>query len=467
MRGCTRVYSKYQMLLLCITASAALIMSLCSAASANAATSGNWSTYLNNLGRTGFNGAETQITSSTVPNLKPVWTNSSGSVSAQPVQVNGVVYYGSWDGYERAADAATGQVLWSTYLGQTTKSTCNPPSVGVASTATVGNVPINGVSTQVVFVGGGDQHFYALNAATGAVIWKTALGTTASTFLWSSPLFYRGVVYEGVASFGDCPLIRSKIVAIRATTGAIRDTLFTAPSGCTGAGVWGSPAVDTSTGDIYFGTGNGSTTCTEPLSVAVIQATSSLSLLSSWQIPSADHGPDSDFGSTPTLFTFGGIPMVGLQNKNGVYYAFDRSSLSGGPVWKTQISKAGECPECGSGDISSSAWDGNYLYVGGGNTTIKGVSCRGSVQALQPGTGKIVWQDCLQGGPVIAAVTAVPGVVFLGAGTYFMAFGASTGSTLFSYQDTNPGSNFWAPPTISDGVAYLGNQDGTLFAFGS
>src|SRR5260370_29851684 len=46
----------------------------------------------------------------------------------------------------------------------------------------------------------------------------------------------------------------------------------------------------------------------------------SLSLLSSWQIPAADHGPDSDFGSTPTLFTSGGTPLVGIQNKNGVYY---------------------------------------------------------------------------------------------------------------------------------------------------
>jgi outer membrane protein assembly factor BamB len=58
-------------------------------------------------------------------------------------------------------------------------------------------------------------------------------------------------------------------------------------------------------------------------------------------------------------------------------------------------------------------------------------------------------------------------VVFLGQGTSFMAFDTSTGNTLFSYQDTNPGSNFWGPASISNGVAYIGNQDGTLFAFGS
>lgn len=446
----------------------ALIMGLSVAAGASAATSGDWSTYLGNGSRTGFNSAETLITPSTAPNLKPLWSDSSdssGSVSAQPVEAGGTAYYGSWDGYERAVNAATGAQLWSTYLGQTTKSTCSPPSVGVASTATVGNITINGVLTQAVFVGGGDHNFYALNAATGAVIWKRALGTTSSTFLWSSPLFHNGLIYEGVSSFGDCPLIRSKIVALRATNGAIRDTLYTAPSGCTGASIWGSPAVDTSTGDIYFATGNGGTTCTAPLSVALVQASSSLALLGSWQVPPGAHGTDSDFGSTPTLFTSGGVPMVGIQNKNGTYYAFDRSSISSGPVWQTQIAKGGDCPECGAGDISPSAWDGKYLYVGGGNTTINGVSCQGSVQALQPATGKAVWQDCLQGGPVLGAVTAVPGVIFLGAGTYFMAVGASSGNTLFSYQDTNAGSGFWGAASISNGVAYIGNQDGTLFAF--
>jgi polyvinyl alcohol dehydrogenase (cytochrome) len=462
------MFSKNRVLRLCLAGGAALILGFSLAGGAKAATSTNWSTYLNNSSRTGFASAETLITPSTVPGLHPLWTDSSSAVSAEPVEVNGTVYYGSWDGYEHAVDAATGTQLWATYLGQTSKSTCNPPTVGVASTATVGTIPVNGVSTQAVFVGGGDHNFYALNAATGAVIWKSALGTTASTFLWSSPLFYHGTIYEGVSSFGDCPLVRGKMVAMRATTGGIRHTLYTAPSGCTGASVWGSPALDTSTGDVYFTTGNSNSTCAsiEPLSVAVIQASSSLSLLSSWQIPSADHGPDSDFGSTPTLFTSAGVPMVGVQNKNGVYYAFDRSSLSGGPAWRTRIAKAGECPECGTGNISSSAWDGNYLYVGGGTTTVNGVSCKGSVQALQPGTGNIIWQDCLQGGPVLGAISAVPGVVFLGQGTYFMALDAGTGNTLFSYQDSNSGSDFWGPASISNGVAYIGNQDGTLFAFG-
>jgi polyvinyl alcohol dehydrogenase (cytochrome) len=454
------------LLYVAIAASLVTVLSgLLAATQARAATSVNWPTYLKGPARSGYNGTEATITGSTVGSLRNRWTARSGSVSAEPVVSNGVVYYGSWDGYERAVSATNGAMLWLRYIGQTTDGKCSPPSVGVASTATVGTITRGGVATRVVFVGGGNHAFYALNAASGAVIWKRQIGATSSTFLWSSPLFYKGLVYEGVASFGDCPLVRGGIVAIQATTGKVVHTLYTAPSGCTGAGVWGSPAVDRSTGDIYFGTGNANTTCNEPHAVAVVEANSSLSLISSWQIPSAQHGPDSDFGSTPTLFTSGGVPMLGMQNKNGVYYAFNRRSIGSGPVWKTTIAKPGECPQCGNGDISSSAWDGTRLYVGGGNATIRGIKCLGSVQALRPGNGTIIWQNCLTGGPVIAAVTAVPGVVFLGEGGYVKAFGASTGSTLFSYQDTNSGSDFWGPASIASGSAYIGNQDGTLFAF--
>lgn len=419
-----------------------LLMNLLLATAASAATLASWPTYLGSAGRTGFNSAETVIRPATASRLKRRWADSSGPVSAEPVDADGVVYYGSWDGYERAVKASTGARLWSRYLGETTDTNCSPPSAGIASTATVGTVTIRGKATRTVFVGGGNGIFYALNAVTGAVLWERLLGVSPRAFLWSSSVFYNGLIYEGVSSFGDCPLVRGRIVAINAVTGHIRYTLFTAPQGCVGASVWGSPAVDTTTGDIYFGTGNGGAGCTEPLSVAVIQASPSLSLLSHWKVPSTAHGPDSDFGSTPTLFTWGGRASVGMQDKNGLYYAFRRNSLRSGPIWQARIAAAGQCPECGSGDISSSAWDGRYLYIGSGSTTINGVSCLGSVQALRPGSGRAVWRKCLQDGPVLGAITAVPGVLFLGEGSHFEAVSAGSGKTLFAYQDSNAGSDF-------------------------
>ena len=133
---------------------------------ARAQTSGNWSTYLNNGARTGYNGAEWLITPSTAPKLTKQWTDSAGgSISAEPIQVNGTLYYGSWDGRERAVAAATGTQLWSSYLGQTTDPTCfGPTTVGVASTPAVGTITVRGIPTRAVFVGGGDGSLYALNA---------------------------------------------------------------------------------------------------------------------------------------------------------------------------------------------------------------------------------------------------------------------------------------------------------------
>jgi outer membrane protein assembly factor BamB len=439
---------------------------------AEAQVSGDWPTYLNNGARTGYNSAEAAVTPSTAPNLTPLWTDTAGgAISAEPVQVNSVVYYGSWDGYERATDAATGTQLWSTYVGQTTDTSCTPPTVGVASTATVGSITVNGTATQTVFLGGGDGNFYALDASTGAVLWKTQLGTPPDYFLWSSPLLYNGSIYEGISSFGDCPLTRGGIVQMDAATGTIQNTLYTVPAGCTGAGVWGSPTVDTATGDVYFGTGNaGSCSSPESLAVAVLQTDSSLNLLSSWQVPSSQlPNHDSDFGSTPTLFSArikGAVrQMVGMQNKNGIYYAFDRFAISSGPLWQKRMSVGGNCPQCGKADISPSAYDGQHLFVGGEKTTIGGVTCAGNIRELRPSTGKAVWADCLTSGPVLGAVTVVPGVAFAGAGNTVYAIDIGTGAILWSYQDKNSRSNFWGPLTISNGNVYTGNQDGNLYAF--
>lgn len=127
---------------------------------AGAQASGDWPIYLNNGARTGYNSAETLITPATAPSLHQLWADSAGgALSAEPVQVNGVVYSGSWDGDERAVDAATGTQLWSASLGQTTDTNCRPPTVGVASTAAVGGITVNGMATQAVFVGGGDGNF--------------------------------------------------------------------------------------------------------------------------------------------------------------------------------------------------------------------------------------------------------------------------------------------------------------------
>jgi outer membrane protein assembly factor BamB len=428
------------------------------------AANGDWTTYGATNGRTGFNTAETAIAAGTASHLQLKWTAAASQnvspnwVTSQAVTSGGLVYWGSWDGYERATNAS-GSLVWQTYLGTATATCSSFWTVGVAGTPAVVN--------SVLYVGDGDGQLYALNAGTGSVLWQTHLGGP-NTYVYSSPAVFGGSVYVGVAqSPPDCPNVQGLFVQVNAATGVVQNTMKIVPNGCTGGGVWGAPTVDEASGTVYFATGNlvscGTST---PYAQAVIEVrASNLGVVGHWQIPNPPN--DSDFGSTPTLFTrtiykTTTQAMVGIANKNGVYYAFKRDHLSAGPSWQIQIATGGPCPECGDGSIAPSAWDGHSLYAAGGNTTINGVSCVGSVIALNPATGGILWRRCLPDGPVLGAVASAPGVVAVAEGNQILVVSATSGQTLFAYTTR---SAIWAAPSIANGVLYIGDNSGSLYAF--
>lgn len=431
----------------------------------------NWPTYLDLLGRSGYDSAETKINPSSAQNLHETWHfTTGGPISAEPVVYNGQVFFGSWDGNEYATDLK-GNKLWSQYLGQTNVKGCEDGNTGVSSTATIANVSIHGNSKEVDFVGGGNATFYALNAKNGKILWSTRLGPSPATFIWASPAYYKGSIYIGVASFGDCPLVQGQLVQLNASTGAIQNIFNTAPNGCVGSGVWGSPTIDNSTGDLYIVTGNaGNCYQNETYSVSILEFnTANFSLVNYWPVPSSQLGFDRDFGSTPTLFkaTINGkaTNMVGVVNKNGIYYAFNRDDISAGTVWEDTIGVAGDCPLCGTAQIAPAATDGTSLYVASENTTINGNSCAGSIRKVDPATGHYLWQDCLNDGHVLAAVTAVPGVIFVAAGPDLLAVSASNGTILKTLTDSSSGSLYFGPASIASGVVYIGNVDDILHAY--
>lgn len=434
------------------------------------AASGDWPTYVFDNGRSGFNGSETIINSLTAANLKLKWIHTTAStISTQPTVANGVIYWGSWDGYEHATNLDNSK-LWALNLG-TSAAACSQSPIGVASTATIATVPINGIMTSVDFVAGGNVTFYAINAKTRAVIWSTVLGSLPAHAIWSSPLVYNGSVYIGMSSLADCPLVQGQLIQMNASTGAIQHVFNTVPNGCTGADVTGSPTLDAATGTIYFATGNpGSCSSPEPYAESLIEVmASNLAFIHHWQIPTSQLESDTDILNTPTLFTatINGVltQMVGIAGKNGVYYAFNRANINNGPVWQRQVARGGSCPTCGEGSISPSAWDGTNLYVAGGNTTINGSSCQGGLRKVDPATGNFIWEHCMTTGPVLGAVTVVPGVAVIGNGYYLIVVNTVTGATLFRYKDTNANTVFFGAASISNGVLYIGDSTGHLFAF--
>lgn len=438
-----------------------------------AAATSDWSTYMYGVGRSGYNQAETIINRTSASKLKVHRTlPSGGKVFSQPIVANGMVYWGSFDGYEHAA-TLNGVQVWQKYIGANTTACVTYNPLGVVSSAAVVTVPINGTNTSVVFVGGGDDHLYALDALTGTIYWSTPIGNPSiNTFIWDSPLVINNNVYIGSATTGEgadisCKVIPGQLFELSASTGVIVTTYNTVPPGCTGGGIWSSLTYDATDGSIYFTAGTQGGCQTDHNSIGIVKMRASgLTYLDSWQIPLNQRlTNDADFAGTPTLFsaTINGVKqlMVGAADKNGIFYAFNRASLSSGPVWSAVIAVPGACPQCGKGTISSAVFDGFRLEVAGGNTTINGVSCGGSVQALDPATGNYIWQTCLPK-TVLGALSLVPGLAALVDGAGLTLVNTQTGKQLFTANGAYYGS-----PSISNGVLYVGSTIGKLYAFGT
>src|SRR2546423_1726675 len=102
------------------------------------ATAGDWTTYLYSSKRSGFNDAEMLITPGTAPSLHLAWSvGARAAANTQPIVVNGMAFWGSDDGYERADDIATHTQKWKANLGVTTACA---PSYGVQTTPTYATV---------------------------------------------------------------------------------------------------------------------------------------------------------------------------------------------------------------------------------------------------------------------------------------------------------------------------------------
>jgi outer membrane protein assembly factor BamB len=407
------------------------------AAPATAASATDWPTFLGDNGHTSYNASATSIKPTNAAGLVSVWnwlvptatTGGSQQLLASPTISNGVVYIGAGTGYFFAVNEATQTVKWSDFLGVDTakgSKPCGPATAGIEATAAIANDPKTGKPT--VYVNSPDGNLYALDAATGATVWKGVVDTPSTTandyYSWGSPLVANGKVYVGISSYCDSPLVPGGLTSFDQASGANVATWYTLPATAkgvhpAGGSVWSTPGV-MANGNIVVSTGNGYEGQGQPLydeSIVELNPTT-LSLVDFWQVPATDRVIDSDFGASPTMFTatIAGVstPMVGACNKNGLFYAFRQSNLAAGPVWKTRITVAypGGALECDS----SAVWNGTSLIIGGGaQTTIGTTTYPGSVQALNPATGAAIWQTGLpgtivgtpteDGGGVVAAQT--------------------------------------------------------------
>jgi outer membrane protein assembly factor BamB len=159
------------------------------------------------------------------------WTASTGGrVRCTPSVSGGVVYVGADDYRTWAFDALTGALRWAS----------NPfPNLGIVRSSPAVAYGLVYVDTgETVPMGG---HVYALDAATGNVVWSHQMGDYAT----SSPAVANGVVYTGSFDF--------TIYALDAVTGEeLWNSSLTAMRG----GIESSIAV--ANGSLYVGSNDGS-----------------------------------------------------------------------------------------------------------------------------------------------------------------------------------------------------------------
>jgi outer membrane protein assembly factor BamB len=368
----------------------------------------NWSSYLNGVEHSSYNAGATDITTTNAPDLTMVWKwkPPAGTMTGQPgpqlfsspTVYDGVVYIGSDTGEFYAMDEATGAMLWSDFLGFEPKLSCL--ARGISDTATVATDPSTGVLT--VYVSGGNGYLYALNALNGDTIWQSVIAlpsqTQNGTYDWASPTVANDRIYIGVSSQCGAPEIHGSLKAYNQTSGALLATWNTGPATLSSsASIWSSATVDPA-GNVYTSTGSG----LGKLDSIVELSPQTLSEKGHWQVPAAQRiDDDSDFGGSTTIWTadIGGTSteMIGACNKNGIYYALEADDLDAGPVWQDNLGAGNtEAPECDSAAI----WNGTNLFLGGPPTTIGGTSYQGSIEEVDPATGAVLWQTGLNGTPI-------------------------------------------------------------------
>jgi polyvinyl alcohol dehydrogenase (cytochrome) len=470
----------------------------------------SWPSGGQNISNTHGNTAETKLGADNVKNLAVKWTSTThGDVSAVPAVVGGAVYFPDWGGYLNKVDAETGASIWSRRISDYDGV---PGSVSRAAPAVVGNT---------VYLG--DQnggYLSAVNATTGAPVWTTRVDQHPFAILTSGPLVYNGVIYQGVASSEEgvaadpsypCCTFRGSIVAVSASTGAILWKTYMVPAnggvpgGYSGGAIWGTtPAVDPASNTLFVTTGNNYTVpqsvkdceaaggtasaCLSPddhidavlaldASTGAIKWATGVQGFDDWNVgcivgPPPNNcpdnpGPDFDFGSGPNLFTIkttgGGKQLVvGAGLKSGQYWAHNADT--GAVLWS-----AAPGPGSTLGGIQwGPATDGKRIYVAEANffgipyTLPSGETITsGSWAALDPATGKVLWQtadpshNLFGGGQDLGPVSVANGVVYAPSMSgQLRALDAANGKVLWSYQ--TPGAAIGGAAVVN-GTVYWGD----------
>jgi len=451
------------------------------------------------------------LTPAEVPRLKLKWAiDMAGDRDGQPTLVGGRLFTNNTAGTVYALNAKTGCAYWRFNA-----------AAGTRTTITIGPLPPSaspGAARYALYFADRQRDVYALDADSGALLWKTHVDEQPATQMTGSPTFYQGRLYVPVSSAEEyfakldtypCCKFRGAVVALDGATGNILWKTYTTQQPATafaqnakgaplygpaGGAVWSAPTIDAKRRLLYVGTGNSYTEAPHEGSDAVIAMAlddGAIKWINQLEpkddyimdcYPGADRGPncpkplggDYDIGASPILQDLpDGRQILLVGQKSSQVWGLDPDN-QGKILWRQRLSQGGPLGGVEFGPAS----DTDTLYVAISDIYTGG-KARPGLTAIHAEDGHILWTTPAPSlpcrwvneycGPAQSqAVTAIPGVVFSGSmDGHLRAYAAESGAVVWDYATagepiTTLGGRIvqggvldGAGPTVSDGMVYV------------
>jgi alcohol dehydrogenase (cytochrome c) len=493
----------------------------------------NWLTYSGDYSAHRFSSLD-QINASNGKTLMTKWVyqtgapgdGSNGRFENTPLVVDGILYGTAQDGRVFALDARTGRSIWK-YERQSPRDIrpcCGRVNRGLA------------ILGDKVFFGTLDAHVMALDAKTGHVVWDVAAVDYKQGYSFTvAPLAVKNLII--ISPAGGEYGIRGFVDAYDADTGARKWRFYTVPAvGEPGHDTWegdswmtgGAPgwvtgAYDPASNQIFWVTGNPS-----PSNRGIGRAGDNLysdCLLAlnadtgklNWHFQFTKHDThDWDATQVPVIVDLGGQHLIVQANRNGFFYALDRSTGNllfsrpfGNQTWSHSKDPDGRpapdkdteptlegrrmCPGAGgltnwfspsfdpqtglfyvnaneNCDIFSTApqkYEPGNAFYGSAYIPAEDSPGLGAVRALDPLTGEKKWEFEHYSSTWSGIVSTAGGVMFSGdAQGNFLMIDARTGKDLWHFQT---GGEVHSGPIAYavDGKEYIAVSAGSaMYAFG-